>query len=269
MDKFQSFMNQLIPTNSSLDFFVDFPKVKMNVNKIEIQLNQLNYLLGKNNLREAISKLYNENPNVFSSLNILIAVREKDQTVLTSNNNPLEISTYFNDPNKIYEYICETGLKDIFESNTVTNLVDYVFGIEVGLDTNARKNRSGKQMIERIKQIFYDFRVNYREEVNSKSLKGLEILGIDKKRFDFMIATNNRTYLIEANFYSASGSKLNEVARSYTELASKINSTKQYRFVWITDGIGWKSAQTQLHEAFNNIEHVYNLTTLQSFIKQL
>ena len=47
---FDEFMQQLKPTNVGLDFFSDFEKVQKNVTKIEMHLNSLNFLLGKENL---------------------------------------------------------------------------------------------------------------------------------------------------------------------------------------------------------------------------
>ena len=94
-------------------------------------------------------------------------------------------------------------------------------------------------------------------------------MGTDEKRFDFFIKTATVKYLIEVNFYSGGGSKLNEVARAYTELAPKVNSVKGYEFVWITDGIGWKSARNKLEEAYNTIPSVYNLTNISAFIDSL
>lgn len=78
-----------------------------------------------------------------------------------------------------------------------------------------------------------------------------------------------KIYLIEVNFYSSGGSKLNEVARSYSDIAPKINSVPGFEFVWITDGIGWKSAKNKLQEAYNIIPHIYNLTNLEEFLQQV
>ena len=103
----------------------------------------------------------------------------------------------------------------------------------------------------------------------SSEFPNLSVLGTDEKRFDFFIETSSKRYLIEVNFYSGGGSKLNEVARAYTELAPKVNSVSGYEFVWITDGIGWKSARNKLEEAYNTIPSVYNLTNISSFIESL
>ena len=76
---FDLFISQLSETNATLDYFTDFEKVIRNTNKIAIKLNQLNYLIGKEDLRKAIKELYDENPKVFEVLDILLAVRTKDK----------------------------------------------------------------------------------------------------------------------------------------------------------------------------------------------
>jgi type II restriction enzyme len=48
-EQFELFLSQLSETNSTLDSFTDFEKIKRNVNRISIKLNQLNYLIGKEN----------------------------------------------------------------------------------------------------------------------------------------------------------------------------------------------------------------------------
>ena len=79
MTEFEIFMSQLSETNATLESFTDFEKVSSNVAKISIKLNQLNYLLGKEDLKSAIADLYEENPRTFDVLDILVAVRKSDK----------------------------------------------------------------------------------------------------------------------------------------------------------------------------------------------
>jgi type II restriction enzyme len=266
--QFELFLSQLSETNSTLDSFTDFEKIKRNVNIISIKLNQLNYLIGKKNLKEAIEELYSENKTVFQVLDILIAVRG-NKKVIDENGGIALLETYFETPEKIIEYIEKTGLADIFRNKDITNLVDYVFGIEVGLDTNARKNRGGTNMEKTVSSIFDKAGICYRTQVNIAEFSDIKSLGDDRKVFDFAIKTKKKTYLIETNFYNGGGSKLNEVARAYSDVAPKINQYDNYEFVWITDGQGWLSAKNKLQEAFNIIPSLYNLTTLGEFIEKI
>ena len=268
-EQFKTFLLQLSETNATLDYFVDFKKVKGNVRKIALKLNQLNYLIGKDNLEEAINDLYEENPKVFEVLDILIAVRNKSAKALDNTGKITLLKSYFTSPKGVLEYICETGLAEVFKNKEISNLVDYVFGIEVGLDTNARKNRGGDKMSKAVSLLFDREEIYYKKEVNSTLFLDIESLGVDVKRFDFVIKTKKKTYLIETNFYNTGGSKLNEVARAYSEVAPKINQYENYEFVWITDGQGWLSAKNKLEEAYNTIPSVYNLTTLSEFVEKV
>lgn len=264
---FNLFLSQLKETNTTLDYFVDFEKVRKNVDKISLKLNTLNYLLGKENLQEAIRDIYLENKSAFKVLNILIAVRDsKVKTIYDGNFYSLE--DFFDTPENIYKFVKLTKLEEVFKNREIKNLVDYVYGIEVGLDTNARKNRGGSNMSKIVENLFLENNISYRKEVKSTEFSELASLGKDIKQFDFVIYAD-KTYLIEVNFYSSGGSKLNEVARAYTDIAPKINQNKNFEFVWITDGIGWHTAKNKLEEAYINIPSVYNLTTLQEFITKL
>lgn len=268
--QFEDFILNLSETNATLDYFTDFEKIKSNINKILIKLNQLNYLIGKENLKFAIEELFEENPKVFDVLGILIAVRKNDNAkTFNREGNIVYLNSYFQTPEKIYEFIEDTGLGDIFRNKNITNLVDYVFGVEVGLDTNARKNRSGQNMSKAVSLIFDKAKIFYKKEINSSEFPEITSLGVDLKRFDFVIKTAKKTYLIETNFYNVGGSKLNEVARAYADIAQKINQYPNYEFVWITDGRGWFSAKNKLEEAYSVIPSVYNLSNLETFTQKI
>ena len=269
-EEFKTFMSQLIETNAPLSFFSDFKKIAANVDAISIKLNQLNYLVGKDNMEEAVRRLWDENPKVFSVLDILIAVRASDKKKAIARNGQIQlIENFFKTPEGVIEYLEDTSLKQVLQDKHVTNLVDYVFGVETGLDTNARKNRSGDIMGNKVAEIFQEKGIDFRREVYSTEFEEMKCLGEDRKRFDFVIETETKTYLIEVNFYSGGGSKLNEVARAYSELAPKINQFDNYEFVWITDGVGWNSARSKLEEAFYAIPSVYNLTTINDFLNTI
>ena len=268
--QFEKFISQLKETNTTLDFYCDFEKIQSNVEAISIKLNQLNYLIGQEDMNAAIRRLWDENKNVFSILEILIAVRTSDKKkAIMADGNIRLINTLFDSVEGVIEYIHGTGLAEVFRNKQIKNLVDYVFGVETGLDTNARKNRSGHLMEGQVASILNNASINYRQEVYSTEYPALSVLGEDNKRFDFVIVTNHCKYLIEVNFYSGGGSKLNEVARAYSELSPKINAVDGFEFVWITDGKGWISAKNKLEEAFYTIPNIYNLTSIDEFIMQV
>lgn len=237
---FNKFMSQLSETNATLDFYSDFKKIRNNVNNIAISLNMLNFLLGKENLRDAVTALWARDKSAFNVLDILIATRRKDKKKFIDNDGKAYlVSSLFTSVDGVMKFLEETGLAEVFTNKDVNDLVDYVFGVETGLDTNARKNRSGDITETLLHRILETNGIAHRMEVYSSEFPEIKaVLGEDEKRFDFVIKTKQRTYLIELNFYSGGGSKLNEVARAYRELAPIVNDVEGYEFVWITDGEG-------------------------------
>lgn len=265
---FNEFMSQLQETNQTLDFFCDFDKISQNVEEIKLSLCMLNSLIGATDMRKSVETIWKRDQTAFNAMGILIAVRDEgNKFVINSLGQCVVLDSMFQSIDSVLEFLDTTGLAEVFQSKKITDLVDYVFGIETGLDTNARKNRSGHIMEGMVAKILIENGIDFRQEVYSSEWPEIsQVLGDDEKRFDFVIETNDKTYLIEVNFYSGGGSKLNEVARSYSDIAPKINSVDGFEFVWITDGIGWKSARNKLQEAYNIIPSIYNLTDFSDFI---
>lgn len=268
---FNKFMSQLSETNATLDFYTNFDKIRSNVSAISLSLNSLNFLIGKTNLREAVELLWKRDRKAFDALDILIATRRRDHKKYIDNIGKAHlVCSLFTSVDGIMKFLEETGLAEVFQRQDIKDLVDYVFGVETGLDTNARKNRSGDITEELLHRILNANGIPHRTEVYSSDLPDIKtVLGVDEKRFDFVIKTKKRTFLIELNFYSGGGSKLNEVARAYRELAPIVNGVKGYEFVWITDGEGWNNAKSKLEEAYNEISRMYNFASLPEFLDEI
>ena len=97
-------------------------------------------------------------------------------------------------------------------------------------------------------------------------LSSISNSGKSEKRFDFVIKTNSMIYGIETNFYTSGGSKLNETARSYKQIAKECEDVNGFTFVWFTDGKGWTSARHNLEETFDVMEHIYSINDLEKGI---
>ena len=268
---FDLFMSQLAETNATLDFYTDFSKIRENVRSIEIKLNTLNYLIGKQDLNAAVKELWENDKRVFSILDILIATRkEQNKKYLDDMGKPHLIHDLLDSYEGVIQFLKETGMAEVLKNKDIKNLVDYVFGVEAGLDTHARKNRSGDITELLLHRILTANGIKHRMEVYSHEFPVLQkALGTDEKRFDFVIETKRCTYLIEVNFYNGGGSKPNEVARAYRELSPIVNKVNGFEFVWITDGQGWNSARNKLEEAYNEIDRMYNFESLGEFLKEV
>ena len=202
-------MSQLKETNATLAFYSDFKKIAKNVNDIAISLNMLNFLLGKDNLQEAVEALWERDKRVFDVMDILIATRKKDKKkFFDENGNFRLVHSLFQTPEGVMEFLEGTGLASVFRNSEIKDLVDYVFGVETGLDTNARKNRSGDITESLVASIFTKAGINFQSQVSSNKFKEIAmVLGADQKVFDFVISTHEKTYLIEVNFYSSNSFK--------------------------------------------------------------
>lgn len=176
------------------------------------------------------------------------------------------------DIEKYLIFVKETGLKDLIVKRNIKNFVDYMIGVEAGLDSNARKNRSGHAM-ENIVEIFIkdvceknNFR--YLKEANSEKIKkelGYDV-PVDKssRRYDFVIDNGNELFIIESNFYGGGGSKLKSTAGEYRNLFDVLAG--KYKFLWITDGKGWEQTKNPLRETFDHNDFIFNLAMLENGI---
>lgn len=274
---FEQLIGNLRESIATYDYYVDFDKVYNNVGKIEMQLNLLNYLIGKENIEEEFLKLLKEYPDVIEVIPILLAIREGEIKIIDGEVITYNFKTMNLEPLDYAKLMKESGLMDLFKNKKIKSLVDYVTGVEVGLDTNARKNRTGTLMENIVEKYILKIKdVNYVKEATKKDIKEyfktdvLDNLDINyenrtNKRFDFAVRGNSgELLLIETNFYKGGGSKLNETARSYTKLAQDLKDIRGVKFVWITDGIGWNTTKNNLREAYNVIEHLYTLEDLEN-----
>lgn len=264
---------------ANYSYYVDFEKVYRNVDNIKIELNILNSLIGSKNIQNDFQNIITKYPETLKCIPILLAVREKEIFALDPEGEyQFNFETKNYSTEKYAEFMEKTGLFDLLQNHLIGNLLDYVTGVETGLDSNGRKNRGGHLMedlvesyIQRagfIKDKTY-FKEMYIQEITEKwnvNLSAISNQGKMEKRFDYVVKTDNQIYVIETNFYGSGGSKLNETSRSYKTLASEIETINGVTFVWFTDGNGWKSARHNLEETFDVMEHIYCIKDMEDGI---
>ncbi len=274
-DAFEHLTSTLKDTIRTYDFFVAWSKVLGNVTKIEIALNILNTLIGKENIESNLKSLIKDYPEIVPVIPILIAVRGKSIKIADiggdieySFSNKKEYSD--EEIDKIVYFSKKCGLLKILSDKNIKNLVDYAIGVEVGLDTNARKNRSGDSM-ENLIEVYIKAictKHNYKYIAQASANKIKEIFGKDvvtdksDRIFDFAIDTGNMLYLTEVNYYAGGGSKLKSVSGEFTNLytLAKNNTTG---FIWVTDGEGWLTAKRPLRETFDHTDYVMNINMIE------
>ena len=276
---FNDWLSKFKTSISDYTYYVDFEKIYKNVDKVKVELNILNSLIGSKNIEEEFQNILIKYPEILECIPLLLAVRSREIFVKD------EINEYlFKFDKMVYSmkdyirFMKESGLFDLLQNHIINNLYDYVLGIEVGLDSNGRKNRGGHLMENLVESYIikagYKKDVNYFKEMYLKDIEKKWSLDLSEmsgnntstKRFDFVIKTDKQVYVIETNFYSGGGSKLNETARSYKMLAQESKKVDGVTFIWFTDGTGWNSARKNLEETFNELETMYNIDDLENGI---
>ncbi len=285
MRDFNNWLKGFRSSIASYKYYIDFPKVYRNVESIKVELNILNSLIGSRSIKEDFDCLITKYPEIKKAIPVLLAKREMEiycqdenggMLYSFDNKNALTIQ-----PEEFSYFMEKTGLFSLLQNHIINNLIDYVTGVEVGLDSNGRKNRGGHLMedlvesyIEKsgfIKNNNY-YKEMYIHEIEEKwnvDLSAISNQGKMEKRFDYVVKTDNMIYVIETNFYSSGGSKLNETARSYKTLAQEVDTIDGVKFVWFTDGNGWKSARHNLEETFDVMEHIYNINDMENGIMNI
>lgn len=274
---FEEWLESFTDSVATWKYYTDFDKVYKNVEGIKVELNILNSLIGSSDIEKDFRDLIERYPEVLKCIPILIAKRDKEILIKSPEQDYI---FNFNKPNySIDEYVLfmnKNGMFDLLKNHVIHNLYDYVTGVEVGLDSNARKNRTGHTMEDLVEEFIIQAGfikgVSYFKEFKKSSIEkewGIDLSNISnkgktEKRFDFVIKTENQIYAIEVNFYASGGSKLNETARSYKNICQDTKEIDGFTFVWITDGIGWKTAKRNLMETFDVLDTLYNLQDLKN-----
>lgn len=277
MRDFTKWLKTMRDSIATYSYYTDFTKVFDNVSQVKVELNILNSLIGSNNIKNDFITLVNKYKEVLKVIPILLAKRESEIKVTDLNQEKLYNFKILNYSIEEYAYFMEkTGIFNLIQNHIINNLVDYVTGVEVGMDTNTRKNRTGDVMEDLIesylqkagfikdKTYFKEMKKSDIEKMFSINLDSISNNGKTEKRFDFVFIKNDVIYAAECNFYSGGGSKLNETARSYKNLALEAKTIPNFKFVWFTDGKGWESAKHNLEETFDVLETIYNLNDLEN-----
>lgn len=281
---FAEWLNSFQESIATYEYYVDFKKVFQNVESIKVELNILNSLVGSKNINQDFKHIVEKYPETLKCIPLLLAVRSEEIYCQDDNGGYLyKFASTDTAPERglIEQYIYfmeKTGLFDLLANHNICNILDYVTGVETGLDSNGRKNRGGhlmENLVERfiqqagfIKEQSY-FKEMYIRQITDNwaiDLSALSNQGKMEKRFDFVVKTERMIYGIETNFYGSGGSKLNETARSYKTLALEAEGIEGFTFVWFTDGKGWTSARNNLEETFDVMQHIYNIKDLENGI---
>ena len=274
------FQKTIIATNRTPEFYVDWKKVQKNLDEIKIELALWNSLINSSNIEDDFKKLITEYPEVIKTIPILHAIRErefpviidfheKDVEVKHLNFNKTKYSKLAKEEIDGYiEFSQKSGIFVIFKH--IKNFYDYVFGVEVGLDTNARKNRSGNAMENLLTPILSDISKQIgahlltQKEFNSVTIYGGHPpLGLVNRTSDYIIFKENKYVNIEVNYFSGAGSKPEEIVDSYINRKNELQMAG-WGFIWVTDGDAWTNSENQIRKAFTDMDYVLNIQFIRA-----
>lgn len=260
------------------EWYVDFNKVRKNLSEYQKPIQQLQAVLNLPNLENNLFLLASKDFVFLKLLFLLIGQRwDKLEVVQDWQINANQTLT----PRKwkqIFLFLTQAGLIKVLTDQTINHVFDYLFGIEVGLDSNARKNRTGKIMETKVQQILES---KQRQKIISWYTSQKSIPDITKtvdlalsqlsptledKRFDFIYQKANTLYLLEVNCYNVGGSKINETIRAYQKLAQEVTKQgKNLEFIWITDGIYWQNNPKVWNSTKQKFKYLLSLKDFETF----
>ena len=219
-------------------------------------------------------------PEVIKTIPILHAIREREFPVIIDFNQAETSIKGLNFNKSKHSKLSETEVNDYVEFakksgvfmvfRHIRNFYDYVFGVEVGLDSNARKNRSGKAMETLFEPLLKEISTELgchtlaQRNFESASMYGARVPpGLSKRKADFIVFKKDRFLNIEVNYYSGAGSKPEEIVDSYINRKNELERNG-WGFIWVTDGDAWRVAKNQIRKAFSEMDYVINIQFTRS-----
>ena len=270
----------LIETNHTYDFFVNWSKVAQNRDAFKYEVALLKSLRNSSSPATDLRDLLSRYPEVVKVIPILLACRDGLIKVLNAIEPDIQYKSFnfsknaysANELEDIVEFTQKTGLLDMLCQ--MESATDYLLGVEVGLDTNARKNRSGLFLEKMTKEVIGDLvarnpDIKWLEQKSFRYVENEFNIAIPPslrdRKFDHVVISNGKATDIEVNFYGGTGSKPGEIVSSYIN-RGEVLSSAGWKFVWLTDGEGWKSMQNSLRIGVEYINYVINAYLLRKGI---
>lgn len=277
-ESFRLIIDTLIPTIHQSDWFVDWNRVKANAAPHVRELALLNTVVGSENIEQDLALLIADYPKVLRVMPLLLASRERSFDVMVDAKNLIVKRFDFEgrapsraDIVECVDFLRKSGLLGILADRRIKSISDYYFGIEVGLDSNARKNRSGDLMESLVENFIIEaageLRADYMSQATRDKIKATWDFDLEmdksERRIDFAIFREGHLFLLETNFYGSGGSKLKSTATEYCEMFERYSRQPRVDFLWITDGFGWKGTQPPLREYCRKADYLLNLFSIR------
>jgi type II restriction enzyme len=257
------------------DYYVGWDKIYEKIERHRPELYLLSSLCSAQNKKKAARDLLIDYPKVIMVLPLLMACRKSVQLMdrqgeshVTSYEFPKKARQLSRDEIEHYaRFLCESRILELLEH--IKSVPDYVTGVEVGMDTNGRKNRGGECGVKAIQPHVSEALKKF-PAVQSKAEATFDFLASQRcclpeefryERWDWAFWTKDeprRLTVMEVNHFGSGGSKLKAIAREYIG-RQKALSAAGVGFIWVTDGMGWLKSRHVLREAFDAVGYLVNV----------
>lgn len=271
---FDELIRNLRSVIASFVFYTDFDKVISNVQNQLHRVERLEEILKSEHFEDELVRSINHDPKMIGLLANLLAIRKNFDVLEDNRIRSYDLNSKTLSDQDYIDLVKQSGLVSMFSKGLVSDLKSYLLGVEVGLDSNARKNRGGTEMEKLVEEYIQQLGLSYYPQVDKRTLKSKFGIDIDEvlddvtlksanKKFDFIVVGEEKTYLIETSFYSGGGSVLSRTSRSFRQIATELLKIDSVEFIWITDGKGWKTAIGNLKETYDSLKHLYTIHDLE------
>lgn len=281
------FVKKLLITNRAFNFYVNWENAEA-YKDFDIELHAMNALIRCENFDDTFKKLLRKMPTAAATFPYLFALSKTEREIVWKGKEKMSVvnSSIGKDDNleynfslkylekglsdeQIEEYLFffkSMGLKHLFMNLIENNVVDYVIGVLVGIDTNGRKNRGGRSFELACQPIIEEACLKYGITIlEQKQFKVLREYGfiisddIAERKADFILLKGTKCMNIEVNYYGGGGSKPEEIIDSYINRQSDLEKNN-IAFAFITDGEKcWgNNTKSQLLKAFRNLKYFMN-----------
>ena len=253
---------------------MDWGKVWANVTRFNREFHLLSSLCDAADIVSATHELLRDYPRVVCALPALLACRASMSILEDAQSAHVEVFDFApkdklcaEEVERYARFIGESGLLELLSN--IKSVPDYVTGVEVGLDTNGRKNRSGDLAVRALVPHIEAVR-NRHPEIQfwpERSYSWLEAHGcrlpreMDGWKWDgaFFSPASGKWALMEVNHYGTVGSKPAAIANDYIARERELLGLG-VGFLWVTDGWGWLKMGGPLRRAWDELRY---LTTIQ------
>lgn len=278
----QEKLDYFMETRSILSFlanyWVNYDNVRKNISLYDTpELYTLDYLIGKTD--EEIDDFFIKRKTYLLLLPKLLGIRpgrlENGILNVQDVNGTYQLNFKSIDEENItlyLQFIHDSGLDWIFKNGLRKSVHDYAIGVEAGLDSNGRKNRSGKMGENFLEEVLKNIAPKKdwlaHGQTTAKTVKELYDLDLEEtfnnRIFDGSLFNPKRKklYLFEVNNFNGGGSKSKASATEFKDLQDRFSRTN-HEFIYVTDGKGWDSDKSHLIEAMEYIGKVFNYNMIE------